>query len=373
MPKQTPSRPTRPSRLHRLLWLPLQIVSVLSWDKSFRNNPVIGSRVLNRLGLHVARVLVSHLLFSFRLWLLSPLLGGAERRQFKTQGYLLIRDFLPPAAFAALAREVRGYRGELRAETEGRTLTERVYLTQEVLTQLPECKRLVECRSLLKLLRYTSSKNRIPFFYLENIVHEGSANPAPDPQKDLHTDTFHPCVKAWLYLEAVTPANGPFTFVPGSQRLTWRRLRWEYRQSLLAAETRVQPPQDRYWDGSFRVSPADIEALGYGEPILLTVPANSLLIANVHGIHRRGDADPGASRLTVWMQARDNPFNPLFSPFPQATARVFEFVWSRYTARRTASQVQTGAWAIRQDGFSLRPESPCAGVDEPPPQSPTMR
>lgn len=364
-----PSAATGLSRLRRLLCLPLYLASVLSWDKSFRNNPVIGNRVLNRLGLHVARVLIAHALFAFRLWLLAPLLGAAQRRQFKTQGYLLIPDFLPPAAFEALAREVRGYRGEVRAETEGRTLTERVYLTREALARLPACARLVASPRLLKLLRYTSSKNRIPFFYLENIVHDGSANPAPDPQKDLHTDTFHPCVKAWLYLDEVTPANGPFTFVPGSQRLTWRRLSWEYRQSLLAADARLKPARERYWDGSFRVGPADLEALGYGAPIMLTVPANSLLVANVHGIHRRGDAVPGASRLSVWMQARDNPFNPLFTPFPKLTARLFEFVWSRYTAARTARQVKAGVWAVRKDGFSLKPQPRSDGADAAPPQN----
>jgi hypothetical protein len=78
-----------------------------------------------------------------------------------------------------------------------------------------------------------------------------------------------------------------------------------------------------------------------------------LLIANVHAIHRRGDAPPGASRLTIWMQSRDNPFNPLFSPFPALTAHAFEFFWKRYTAQRTVEQVRRGHWTIRQGGFSL--------------------
>jgi hypothetical protein len=77
-------------------------------------------------------------------------------------------------------------------------------------------------------------------------------------------------------------------------------------------------------------------------------------VANVHAIHRRGDAAPGATRMTVWMQARDNPFNPLFSPFPQLTARIFEYVWKQYMAKRTAMQIKRGAWRTVSGGFSIR-------------------
>lgn len=33
---------------------------------------------------------------------------------------------------------------------------------------------------------------------------------APDPQNDLHMDTFHPTVKAWLWLDDVDEDMGPF-------------------------------------------------------------------------------------------------------------------------------------------------------------------
>ena len=37
----------------------------------------------------------------------------------------------------------------------------------------------------------------------------------PDPQTDLHTDTFHPTVKAWLFLTDVAADAMPFVYVPG--------------------------------------------------------------------------------------------------------------------------------------------------------------
>src|ERR1700694_3362140 len=53
----------------------------------------------------------------------------------------------------------------------------------------------------------------------------------PDPQTALHADTFHPTVKAWLFLTDVAADAGPFTYVPGSHRLTPERLPLEMRSS----------------------------------------------------------------------------------------------------------------------------------------------
>lgn len=332
--------------------LPLALIKVFTWDKSFKSNPIIGNYLLNRLGLHVARVAISHLFFNFRLYLLAPLANAEQRRHFRRHGYLKIENFLPAERFAQLKTEIAQFDGEIREETEGSTITQRLYLTESALADLPQCKAFCTDSKLLKLLRYTSSKNRIPFFHLENIVHHASKSKQSDPQKDFHTDTFHPCVKAWLYVDDVSDHNGPFIVVPGSHRLTWKRIKWEYRQSLIASQGKTKRPEGRYWDGSFRVTERDAEELDYGPPVAMKVPANTLLVANVHAIHRRGDAVPGATRMTVWMQARDNPFNPLFSPFPQLTAHVFEYVWKQYMAKRTAMQIKRGAWRTVSGGFS---------------------
>jgi hypothetical protein len=340
------------SLLKQLVSLPISLVKVFTWDKSFKNNPFIGSRLLNRLGLHVFRLVVSHLLFNFRLMLLSPLANAEQRQHLKKFGYLKIENFLPEAQFQQLKSEIQHYNGSIRQEIEGSTLTQRLYLTEDVLDTLPECQRFCTDKPTLKLLRYASSKNRIPFFHLENIVHHASQSKRPDPQKDFHTDTFHPCIKAWHYIDDVDDHNGPFIFVPGSHRLTWNRIKWEYRQSLIASGNKSDRPEDRYWDGSFRVKAADLEALGYGQPVAMRVPANTLLIANVHGVHRRGDADPKATRMTVWMQARDNPFNPVFSPFPTLTARIFEFFWARHMTQKTRQKTKSGKWQAINGGFT---------------------
>lgn len=314
--------------MKQALLLPLHLVAVFTWAKSFRNNPVIGSLLMNRLGLHVARVVVAHLLFRFRLLLLSPLVPREDRQQFLRNGFLLKTNFLPEQQFAALREEASNCRGEIREIIEGDTETQRLFLTHVARNSLPQCRAFVAHPPLDRLLRYTSSKNRPPFFFVE-LLRQHAREGSPDPQKDFHRDTFHPCVKAWLYLDDVDQDNGPFVYVPGSHRLSWARLKWEYRESLRASIDK-QSGDARYWDGSFRVSAEDRSAMGLGEPISFHVPRNSLIIANVWGFHRRGEAEGRNSRMTIWMQARDNPFNPLFTPFPKATARLFEVIWDRH-------------------------------------------
>src|SRR5437660_1585394 len=84
----------------------------------------------------------------------------------------------------------------------------------------------------------------------------------PEPQTALHADTFHPTVKAWLFLTDVAADAGPFTYVPGSHRLTPQRLAWERRMSLSAR----QSPNADTREGSFRIDPDELSAFGLAAP-----------------------------------------------------------------------------------------------------------
>jgi len=133
----------------------------------------------------------------------------------------------------------------------------------------------------------------------------GSSATASGPAEELHADTFHPTMKAWLYLDDVTEANGPFAYVPGSNRLTWRRLAGN------TPERAGRDLPDRYSRrGSLRLTETDRQALGLPEPRHFAVPANTLVIANTFGFHARCPADKDSTRLAIYADSRTNPFNP---------------------------------------------------------------
>jgi len=304
--------PTSPTirHLHRtllaVLMTPLWLAQLLSVSKSFEQNRVIGSRLLNRLGLHALRVMLAHGITRLRWIFLAPLLSPSQRRMFREQGYLMLTNYLPPDRFAALDAEVRSHRGEVRECIQGDTQTHHTLLDDQALHDLPACRSLVYDRAYRRLLQWAAVRFGQPLIFIEQVrngfVGEGGA----DPQKNLHADTFHPTMKSWLYLDGVTEANGPFAYVPGSNRLTWRRLVWEYRQSVQGRDL-----PDRYARrGSLRLTERDRLELGLPELQRFTVPANTLVIANTFGFHARSPAEKGSTRLAIFTSSRTNPFNP---------------------------------------------------------------
>ena len=296
-----------PKSLSKVVRLPIYVLQLFTGAKSFRDNPVIGSTVLNRMGLHVIRLMIAAAITKFRYLCLAPLMDKPERKSFSENGYLLIENFLPQQSFETLNREVRGmHEVEVRQCIQGDTLTQRVLLNKTVLESAPECKRLLSSTAFHKRMKYTAARNNSPIYYIQN-VRSNARDADADPQRHLHSDTFHATMKAWFFLDDVGDHNGPFTYVPGSHKLTWKRLKWEYKKSVEGSSQ-----SNSYGSrGSLRVADDELEAMRMPAPSLFKVPANTLVIADTHGFHRRGAASEKSNRLEIWAYSRTNPFNPL--------------------------------------------------------------
>lgn len=292
--------------MQKILNIPIWFLALFSGAKSFRANPVIGNPILNTLGLHVIRLLLAHGIMRLRMLVLGWKVAAEDRKHYQQQGYVLRENFLPPDFFAQLEQEIRSYRGEIRECAQGDTLNHRTLLDPDALEALPVTRRLMALPELRRLLRYTAGHLRMPLCHIEQLHNGAREDHNTDPQKDLHTDTFHPTMKFWLFLDDVDEQNGPFTYVPGSNRLTLRRLSHEYQLSRIAAKH-----NDTYTArGSFRFNAADRKKLGLAEPKALKVKKNTLVIANTFGIHGRGRAESESTRLAIWGMSRTNPFLP---------------------------------------------------------------
>lgn len=296
----------KPHTIKIIAWIPIWIIALFTPAKSFRNNPVIGSKVLNTLGLHVLRLLIARTVTWARWTYLAPLMSESERFEFHRQGYLVLEDFLDEGSIKAIREEVAAHTGEVRQMTQGNTATQRILMDTEALDGKPELNELNGSMSLQARLRYAAANISYPLMYVQRI-RNGHQDGGVDPQKTMHADTFHPTMKAWLFLEDVTEEMGPFTYVKGSNRLTWKRLAWEYKRSITARET----PDGYSEKGSFRATPEDLREMNLPNPLGLSVKAGTLVIANTNGFHGRGAAQEGQSRLELWAYARPSPFNPL--------------------------------------------------------------
>jgi hypothetical protein len=298
-----------PSLVRQTLLMPLWLAQVFTQEKFFARNPIIGNHWLNEHGLHTARVAAAWRLAQARRHRLARLISAEDRRQFDSDGFIVKRDFLPPKVFAGLTAQVRALRAPAREIVEGDTITRHIALDPAALDRVPAARHLLKLPQYRNLLRYAGSSAAAPMVYIQTVL-AGAIDGPPDPQCDLHTDTFHPTVKAWLFLTDVEPDAMPFVYVPGSHRLTPQRLEWERRMSISAS--RPARAGDRQPEQKLirAISPAILPELGLPPPQAISAPANTLVVADTFGFHARGPSARPTSRVEIWAMGRRNPFLP---------------------------------------------------------------
>ena len=313
----------------RYLLFPWWIVQVATGAKAFSDNPVIGSPTLNRWGLHVARVRIAAALATSRRRRLQRLVSKEDSVAFGRDGFVVRPNFLPPAEFEALRAQALGYEGPAREMLQGDTITRRMALDPKALDAMPAVRRLLASDEWGGLMRYVGSFDSEPVTYIQSILsHVNDSD--PDPQTALHSDTFHPTVKAWLFLTDVAEDEGPFVYVPGSHRMTPERLAWEKERSIQARHD-----LDRLSSrGSLRIREDELASLGLPDPKAFAVPANTLVVADTSGFHARGPSMHASTRVEIWAYGRRNPFLPWAGLDPLSAPGIAE--------RRAPL-----AWAIR--------------------------
>ena len=306
-----------PSVMRQALLMPFWLAQVFTQEKFFARNPIIGSRWLNEHGLHAARVAVAWRLAEARRRRLAHLIAAEDRRQFDRDGFIVKPEFLPPEIFADLLAQVRALRAPAREMAEGDTITRHIALDPAVLARVPAARQLIGSPRFRALVSYAGSSAAAPMVYIQTILSQAIGGP-PDPQLDLHTDTFHPTVKAWLFLTDAAAGGMPFVYVPGSNRLTPQRLDWERRMSLEASR---RPAQNQHRLVR-ALSPAALGELGLPAPQAISVPANTLLVADTFGFHARGASARPTSRVEIWAMGRRNPFLPWTGLDPWSVAAL---------------------------------------------------
>jgi hypothetical protein len=281
---------------------PLWTLALATGAKSFVDNPILGSKRLNRRGLHVSRLKLAHAMAWSRRRRLASAVPSEWRERFDRDGYVEIRDFLPAEQFQELQTALLHGEFDTREHQQGDSITRRVAVGPDLLRKVPQLRTLFD--RWRSLLAYVGSTANEPIYYIQTIV-MGHASGAPDPQLELHADTFHPSLKGWLFLTDVSDDQGPLTYVAGSHRLTPERLAWEQARSVTISNS------DRLSQrGSLRVAPDELASLNLPQPTRFAVPANTLVAIDTCGFHARGGADRPVIRVEIWAFSRRTPFLP---------------------------------------------------------------
>jgi len=313
-------------KIRSVLLAPFWALQLFTGAKSFLDNPLIGSQRLNTRGLHVTRVKLATSMAAWRRRRLASRVRPDWREAFDRDGFVAIQGVVPPAQFPGLREAILAYRAPAREMRQGDAITRRMAIDPAMLAAIPALRGLLERKDITALFHYVASFRTAPLHYIQTIVSDPAGQ--ADPQENLHADTFHSSLKAWLFLNPVAADEGPFTYVPGSHRFTPERLAWEHSRSL---------PDPRMIDrlsarGSPRVSDQNLAAMKLGAPEALAVSGNTLVVADTVGFHARGLSVRAGERVEIWSYARRNPFLPwlggdLFS-LPGVAERRVNWIWA---------------------------------------------
>ena len=293
-----------PRRVLRWWRAPWWLFALATGAKSFFDNPILGSPRLNRAGLHVARKRMAHALADRRRVRLASGIPAELREQFDRDGFIILPDVLPEADFRRLQADILGAELDCRAHQQGDTITRRVALGPAIRRRFPALAALLDSPRWKGIMAYVASSRNAPLYYIQTIA-GGLDSILPDPQVHLHSDTFHPSMKAWLFLTDVADDGRPLTYVAGSHRLTPERAAWEKRKTA-AIDTADRLSQR----GSLRVEVEELATLGLPLPTRFAVPANTLVAIDTSGFHARADSDRPTLRVELWAYSRRTPFLP---------------------------------------------------------------
>lgn len=312
----------------------------------------VGSTRQNEMGLQVARACSKHV-----AWHLRSARSAPEARPYvrtmEREGIVVIPDFFPAAVFDRIRAEYERSRGELPYRTDFDFATqvgEDMFVSGRAVGD-PGAPRAIE-----ESIFPSERSDRFPVIH-EHLVHnelitaiasgalrrpvrnapqtsiqiwrrveESAAGVEVDPRDRprgeymLHADTHYPTLKAWLYLNDIDEGNGAFVFVPRSHKLSIDRLRYEYGASIRVARSRA--------DGTWHTVPyGHIRRLG--EAQLARVEerhvcgrANTLVVANTSGFHRRGEFTSTRPRETIHLNFRNTEGLLNRLPLPAAAARL---------------------------------------------------
>jgi Phytanoyl-CoA dioxygenase (PhyH) len=299
---------------------------------------VFASPLLNRMGLQPTRILVREALNKLRRRAGAPEVRAAVRK-LDSDGFVVIPSFLPAADFAALRAEFEaafaGSNPDLRLRKTGPNMIGEIDVLATAQQGYARARRLVMQSAFLRAVveRAAGRKLRIPPACILQVLSldagTRSANTILhhsdefDVETVFHQDHCLPIFKAWFYVDDVEEANGAFVYAPGTHRVTMSRLRYEYRKSvyyhLLQEGSTDRVPLANLQSGRYVPSTEEKAQLGFRE-VSLGAPANSLVIVNTVGFHRRGDLSPGRERGAIHVDFRrlHSPLNlvPLIDRIP---------------------------------------------------------
>jgi len=277
--------------------------------KFFKKNQegYTGSVLMNRLGWQVFRTLWHNFIYKF--WPYIPDSGVKEYiRTLKKDGIVIIPNFLNKETFTKLRNEFEKEKQKTEfipfisphlkdRYSESKLVFGTIKQTNDSQSNLFFLidKHIRENHFIRKVASSVMKKNIDKFAVSRIFIYKKINDTLVDIEttRFFHSDVAYPSVKAFLYLNDVDKNNGAFIYSKGSHKLTFRRLIFEYIKSIRRAKVKAgdvsleekEEADKRGWHGLTEDEERFLKIKGFN----IEGKANTLIIFNVMGYHRRGD------------------------------------------------------------------------------------
>ena len=266
----------------------------------FSGQKSINNTFLNLIGLHIFRILVGRFFYKIRSRMMFSEFTK-EQKILRKDGIIIIKDFFPDDKFKAIKKEfdnVKNNDGFYSEIIDGDSIWTRYKFNRSQFVNIPNAINLLSDPRVIELIYAGEARQVTPnaIWFDEVSYPEKKIKNKHESAKaeGLHVDVFYHAHKAMYFMNDVRDEDGPFNFSPGSHHLFFKRLWFEYKKSITNSDLIATEKEESI------LGLKNIEA---------SVPANTLVIFDGCGFHKRGDASIGGKRSAIFLQFRYNPFS----------------------------------------------------------------
>jgi len=274
--------------------------------------------ILNLFGLQIIRYVLFYLKYNI---FTKADLKTEEGRQLNNNGYLLIKNFFNTQeldqikVFCKNVENGEKYKikhyGKKKVHSYDFCSVENLEVNNNdirslVLKKLNQSIFIDDIFQILKI-----KKRPLKNLSYERIVVDNDFNDEGDQDSEFHSDRFYPCIKIFIYLNDNKIRNGAFEYISKSHKFSLERLKHEYLYSVFIGGKNVLKKiinMAGYVVKNNRVTfkKEKIEKIfGNHSIIACEAPANSLVVCNNKGFHKRGRLEGGTERIHLRLNLYD--------------------------------------------------------------------
>lgn len=271
----------------------------------FTRDLILSSKFLNRLGVPVLRNILTNFIINLKRYKNCKPKNNLELELIKN-GVLVIPNFLPKEEFSQLKEEFNNLISKKNDMDRNLIGTKFVKIKDDDFNKLSGMRTLRDNKRLNRLVCLAEGLKKIKInnFLLENTKFHSLEKQRENPNNFYHDDIHFHSHKFFFYINDVSNDDGPFTYLKKTHLNNFDRLYFDFKRAQLPNAEDLLWRIEKNLENEFikdyfeKIIKHEFKAIG---------SENTLVIGNVHGFHKLGDAIQGRERQLIRMTFRHSP------------------------------------------------------------------